>query len=310
MGTLTDRRPHGLITVGAPLPRALFCAFPPCPCVCRSTPEPSTSPRAAGAPGTGGDTGKQQHCATAPREGQPKHVGRAVDAVTANGLGKGGGGRRERKSLVPSPQCDSARNLEWLKTVKESHGSVELSSLSLATAINSRGIYEIRAPRDGPVSRPRPRHGWPWRSQATVSGGGGRPPPEERPPNTPRPTGLPRHGSPAAPPRETRGRGGDTPVLPGGAAGASEQADAGVRPEGPQQHRGRGVLRGAGSLGGGAPRGAAGERWRASGSGGASPWPAWGAEPVSAGPSVRASFSGPAALGGGRLREISHPLPL
>ncbi|KAM4802762.1 E3 ubiquitin-protein ligase RNF213-like [Urocitellus parryii] len=47
---------------------------------------------------------------------------------------------------LPSKLRDSARNLEWLKTVKESHGSIELSSLSLATAINSRGIYEIRAP--------------------------------------------------------------------------------------------------------------------------------------------------------------------
>lgn len=33
--------------------------------------------------------------------------------------------------------------------MKESHGSVELSSLSLATAINSRGIYIIQAPKDG-----------------------------------------------------------------------------------------------------------------------------------------------------------------
>ncbi|XP_042198225.1 E3 ubiquitin-protein ligase rnf213-alpha isoform X2 [Callorhinchus milii] len=38
---------------------------------------------------------------------------------------------------------DSARHLDWLKTVKESHGSVELSSLSLASAINSDGIYII-----------------------------------------------------------------------------------------------------------------------------------------------------------------------
>ncbi|XP_043570887.1 E3 ubiquitin-protein ligase rnf213-alpha-like isoform X2 [Chiloscyllium plagiosum] len=38
---------------------------------------------------------------------------------------------------------DSARHLEWLKTVKESHGSVELSSLSLASAINNNGIYII-----------------------------------------------------------------------------------------------------------------------------------------------------------------------
>ncbi|XP_008588585.1 PREDICTED: E3 ubiquitin-protein ligase RNF213, partial [Galeopterus variegatus] len=50
---------------------------------------------------------------------------------------------------LPTKLRDSARNLEWLKTVKESHGSVELSSLSLATAINSRGIYVIEAPRDG-----------------------------------------------------------------------------------------------------------------------------------------------------------------
>nr|XP_040124466.1 E3 ubiquitin-protein ligase RNF213 [Ictidomys tridecemlineatus] len=47
---------------------------------------------------------------------------------------------------LPSKLRDSARNLGWLKTVKESHGSIELSSLSLAAAINSRGIYEIRAP--------------------------------------------------------------------------------------------------------------------------------------------------------------------
>ncbi|CAO2646302.1 E3 ubiquitin-protein ligase RNF213 [Lemmus lemmus] len=50
---------------------------------------------------------------------------------------------------LPSKLQDSARNLEWLKTVKESHGSVELSSLSLATAINKRGIYVIKAPKGG-----------------------------------------------------------------------------------------------------------------------------------------------------------------
>ncbi|XP_052615833.1 E3 ubiquitin-protein ligase RNF213 isoform X2 [Peromyscus californicus insignis] len=50
---------------------------------------------------------------------------------------------------LPSKLQDSARNLEWLKTVKESHGSVELSSLSLATAINNRGIYVIEAPEGG-----------------------------------------------------------------------------------------------------------------------------------------------------------------
>ncbi|XP_018410445.1 PREDICTED: E3 ubiquitin-protein ligase RNF213-like [Nanorana parkeri] len=48
---------------------------------------------------------------------------------------------------LPEKLRDSARHIEWLKTVKESHGSVELSSLSLATAINKKGIYIIRAPK-------------------------------------------------------------------------------------------------------------------------------------------------------------------
>ncbi|XP_061232976.1 E3 ubiquitin-protein ligase RNF213 isoform X3 [Neopsephotus bourkii] len=50
---------------------------------------------------------------------------------------------------LPQKLRASAQYLEWLKTVKESHGSVELSSLSLAAAINSRGIYVLRAPADG-----------------------------------------------------------------------------------------------------------------------------------------------------------------
>ncbi|XP_074967750.1 E3 ubiquitin-protein ligase RNF213 [Phalacrocorax aristotelis] len=50
---------------------------------------------------------------------------------------------------LPKKLRASAQHLEWLKTVKESHGSVELSSLSLAAAINSRGIYVLRAPGDG-----------------------------------------------------------------------------------------------------------------------------------------------------------------
>ncbi|XP_069050628.1 E3 ubiquitin-protein ligase rnf213-alpha isoform X2 [Lepisosteus oculatus] len=44
---------------------------------------------------------------------------------------------------LPKKLCDTARHLEWLKTVKDSHGSVELSSLSLASAINQKGIYII-----------------------------------------------------------------------------------------------------------------------------------------------------------------------
>ncbi|XP_064006836.1 E3 ubiquitin-protein ligase RNF213 [Pogoniulus pusillus] len=50
---------------------------------------------------------------------------------------------------LPEKLHASAQHLEWLKTVKESHGSVELSSLSLAAAINSRGIYVLKAPTDG-----------------------------------------------------------------------------------------------------------------------------------------------------------------
>ncbi|KAM8845445.1 E3 ubiquitin-protein ligase rnf213-alpha-like isoform 2-T2 [Spinachia spinachia] len=51
----------------------------------------------------------------------------------------------ENDSNLPKKLGDSARHLEWLKTVKDSHGSVELSSLSLASAINSKGIYLISA---------------------------------------------------------------------------------------------------------------------------------------------------------------------
>ncbi|XP_066472974.1 E3 ubiquitin-protein ligase RNF213 isoform X2 [Tiliqua scincoides] len=49
---------------------------------------------------------------------------------------------------LPQKLCDSARYLEWLKTIKESHGSVELSSISLATTINKKGIYRIGAPAE------------------------------------------------------------------------------------------------------------------------------------------------------------------
>ncbi|XP_036840034.1 E3 ubiquitin-protein ligase rnf213-alpha-like isoform X4 [Oncorhynchus mykiss] len=48
-------------------------------------------------------------------------------------------------SNIPNKLRDTARHLDWLKTVKDSHGSVELSSLSLATSINTRGIYVIGA---------------------------------------------------------------------------------------------------------------------------------------------------------------------
>ncbi|KAK7939806.1 hypothetical protein WMY93_003132 [Mugilogobius chulae] len=51
----------------------------------------------------------------------------------------------ENDHNLPKKLRDSARHLEWLKTVKESHGSVELSSLSLASSINKKGIYVISA---------------------------------------------------------------------------------------------------------------------------------------------------------------------
>ncbi|XP_072560845.1 E3 ubiquitin-protein ligase rnf213-alpha isoform X2 [Paramormyrops kingsleyae] len=49
----------------------------------------------------------------------------------------------ENDCNLPKKLRDTARHLEWLKTVKDSHGSVELSSLSLASAINKNGIYII-----------------------------------------------------------------------------------------------------------------------------------------------------------------------
>ncbi|CAL8274226.1 unnamed protein product [Lota lota] len=51
----------------------------------------------------------------------------------------------ENDSDLPKKLVDTARHLEWLKTVKESHGSVELSSLSLASSINTKGTYVICA---------------------------------------------------------------------------------------------------------------------------------------------------------------------
>ncbi|XP_035509925.1 E3 ubiquitin-protein ligase rnf213-alpha-like [Morone saxatilis] len=52
----------------------------------------------------------------------------------------------ENDRNIPTKLRDTARHLEWLKTVKVSHGSVEFSSLSLATSINEKGIYIIKAP--------------------------------------------------------------------------------------------------------------------------------------------------------------------
>uniref|UniRef100_A0A8C2YVW0 RING-type E3 ubiquitin transferase n=1 Tax=Cyclopterus lumpus TaxID=8103 RepID=A0A8C2YVW0_CYCLU len=50
----------------------------------------------------------------------------------------------ENDRNIPTKLRDTARHLDWLKTVKESHGSVEFSSMSLATSINEKGVYSIK----------------------------------------------------------------------------------------------------------------------------------------------------------------------
>jgi hypothetical protein len=40
-------------------------------------------------------------------------------------------------------QLDTCRHLEWLNSVKKSYGSVEITSLSQAQAINEKGIYQV-----------------------------------------------------------------------------------------------------------------------------------------------------------------------
>ncbi|XP_029934003.1 E3 ubiquitin-protein ligase rnf213-beta [Myripristis murdjan] len=49
--------------------------------------------------------------------------------------------RRDQK--LPDKLRDSTRLLSWLKGLKETHGSVEQSSLSLASSINAQGVYHI-----------------------------------------------------------------------------------------------------------------------------------------------------------------------
>ncbi|XP_043570814.1 E3 ubiquitin-protein ligase rnf213-alpha-like isoform X1 [Chiloscyllium plagiosum] len=71
-----------------------------------------------------------------------------------------------QKALKSDPKLsqklrDSARYLEWLITLRESHGSVETSSLSLATAINHKGVYvvgSILEPLDEKLSLERVLH--------------------------------------------------------------------------------------------------------------------------------------------------------
>ncbi|KAL3881507.1 hypothetical protein ACJMK2_027939 [Sinanodonta woodiana] len=46
---------------------------------------------------------------------------------------------------LPRKLHDTNRNLEWLKTVKQAHGSVEVTSLAQAKAISSKGIFRVGA---------------------------------------------------------------------------------------------------------------------------------------------------------------------
>ncbi|XP_056152727.1 E3 ubiquitin-protein ligase rnf213-beta [Lampris incognitus] len=55
---------------------------------------------------------------------------------------------QHRDEKLPDKLRDSTRLLSWLKGLKETHGSVEQSSLSLASSINSMGIYHIGLSED------------------------------------------------------------------------------------------------------------------------------------------------------------------
>ncbi|XP_019133291.1 E3 ubiquitin-protein ligase rnf213-beta isoform X3 [Larimichthys crocea] len=50
---------------------------------------------------------------------------------------------QNRDEKLPDKLRESTRLLSWLKTLKETHGSVEQSSLSLASSINADGVYHI-----------------------------------------------------------------------------------------------------------------------------------------------------------------------
>lgn len=158
-------------------------------------------------------------CSEAEAGGRPQE-GEGQDAVSNCGP----------CSLLLSPQCDSARNLEWLKTVKESHGSVELSSLTLATAINQRGMYVIHAPKGGQkVSGPHPSVQLPPVCRLLPVQGLC---PQESDFSPVLFTDLPRHGSALGPSWEPWQPRGATGVLFRGAEGAFEQVDADVWQEG------------------------------------------------------------------------------
>ncbi|VDI41382.1 Hypothetical predicted protein [Mytilus galloprovincialis] len=46
-------------------------------------------------------------------------------------------------SKLPKKLVDTQRQLDWLKSVKQTHGSVEVTSLAQAEAINTNGIYQV-----------------------------------------------------------------------------------------------------------------------------------------------------------------------
>ncbi|XP_049419183.1 E3 ubiquitin-protein ligase rnf213-beta isoform X2 [Epinephelus fuscoguttatus] len=50
---------------------------------------------------------------------------------------------QNRDEKLPDKLRESTRLLSWLKEMKETHGSVEQSSLSLASSINAHGVYHI-----------------------------------------------------------------------------------------------------------------------------------------------------------------------
>ncbi|XP_041937940.1 E3 ubiquitin-protein ligase rnf213-beta isoform X4 [Alosa sapidissima] len=54
----------------------------------------------------------------------------------------------ERDEKLPEKLLDSNRWLDWLKGLKETHGSVEQSSLSLASDINNHGVYQVQRLHD------------------------------------------------------------------------------------------------------------------------------------------------------------------
>ncbi|XP_062382955.1 E3 ubiquitin-protein ligase rnf213-beta [Sardina pilchardus] len=54
----------------------------------------------------------------------------------------------ERDEKLPEKLVDSNRWLDWLKGLKETHGSVEQSSLSLASDINDHGVYQVQRLQD------------------------------------------------------------------------------------------------------------------------------------------------------------------